>query len=286
MTVGLTRLIESVALPPGILLLAIGAGLLISKRRPQAGQWIAWGGLLMLYLLSIPAVSLPLVRGLENRWPALSSRQLDHPSAQAIVVLAGGRKTGAPEYGSDTVSHLSLSRIRYAAWLYRRTHLPIITSGGIVMSSGNISEAGLMTRVLEEEFGIPVLESEEHSRTTMENALEVRKVLQKLHLNQVYLVTHAFHMPRAVASFAAAGVEVIPAPTAFTGIPENAPIRLMDYLPQGSALQTSCLALHEYAGMAWYRLKGLPSGSSAPESRNPDTHRKAVTEIRSGSSSL
>ncbi len=254
MTVGFTRLIETIILPPGILLLMGAAGLLLLKRRPRTGYVLAWGTLLILYLLSIPAVALALIGSLENNWPALTDQQLIRPTAQAIVVLAGGRKPDAPEYGSDTVSHLSLSRVRYAAWLYQRTHLPIITSGGIVLSSGKVSEAALMAQVLRQEFQIPDIQTEELSQTTRENALHLKKLLESRNINRIYLVTHAFHMLRAVNSFADTGIKVIPAPTAFTSNPANVAGALLDYLPQAGALQTSYLALHEYVGMLWYSL--------------------------------
>ena len=256
MTVGLTRLIETLILPPGILLLAIATGLLLLKWRPRTGRILVWGGVLMLYLLSIPAVALSLIGGLENDWPALTREQLAQPSAQAIVVLAGGRKSNAPEYGADTVSHLSLSRVRYAAWLHRHTDLPIIVSGGIVLSSDRKSEAALMAQVLREGFHISKVQTEDLSQTTRGNALQIRKLLNNRGINRIYLVTHAFHMPRAVTSFTTAGVEVIPAPTAFTSNPAAKSRMMLDYLPQASALQASYLALHEYVGMLWYRLIG------------------------------
>ncbi len=250
----LTRVIESVILPPGILLLTGAAGLLLLKKKPRTGYALAGGALLMLFLLSIPAVSLLLIGSLENNWPALTDRQLARPSAQAIVVLAGGRKLNAPEYGTDTVSHFSLSRIRYAAWLYQRTHLPIIASGGIVLSRGKTSEAALMAQVLRQEFRIPHVQTEELSRTTRENAIHIQTLLENQNINRIYLVTHAFHMPRAVTTFAARGIEVIPAPTDFINNPTSETRTFLDYLPHPGALQSSYLALREYVGMLWYHL--------------------------------
>ena len=259
MTVHLARILETLLLPPGILFLLIAAGLLISRSRPRLGRGIAGGALLLLYLLSIPAVASRLIGTLEERWPALDERQLHDSRARAIIVLAGGRKANAPEYGGDTVSHLSLTRLRYAAWLHRRTGLPVVAAGGIVLSASRLSEAELIARVLREEFGIDDVLIEDRSRTTRENARNVRRLLEHRELTPVYLVTHAFHMPRAVTSFRNAGVPVIPAPTAFTNLPgRSGNHRILDYLPQATALQTSWLALHEYAGMLWYGITQSP----------------------------
>ena len=260
-----TRAIESLILPPGILLLAMAAGLLLRGRRPLLAIALTWGALLVFYLLSIPAVAVPLINTLESRWPALSEAQLKHPSVQAIVVLAGGRKPDAPEYGGgDTVSYLSLVRLRYAVWLQRHTRLPIIVAGGVVFAEHRKPEARLMAQVLEQEFQIDGVQTEESSRTTRENARRIAVLLKDQGIQQVYLVTHAFHMPRAVASFEAAGLKVIPAPTAFTGGVEWQPAWPLDYLPQTGSLNTSYLALHEYAGMLWYRITGLLDGEATP----------------------
>ncbi len=256
MTVHLARIIESLLLPPGILLLLIATGLLLVRARPRLGFILATSSLLSLYLLSIPAVAHSLIGLLEERYPPLTELQLDRSgAARAIVVLAGGRKANAPEYGGDTVSHLSLTRLRYAAWLHRRTGLPIITSGGIVLTDSRKSEAELMAEVLQEAFGIERVITENASRNTRENARNVRQILEQQGLAPVYLVTHAFHMPRAVSSFRKAGVHVIPAPTAFTNRPGRyGGRRLLDYLPQATALQISWMALHEYTGMLWYNI--------------------------------
>ncbi len=253
----ITRLIEAAILPPGILLLTGAAGLLLLKRKPQTGYLLTGGSLLMLYLLSIPVVSLTLIGSLENNWPALTKQQLARPSAQAIVVLGGGHKPNAPEYGADTVSHYTLSRTRYAAWLYRRTHLPIIASGGVVLSGKRTSEAALMAQILRQEFQIPDVQTEELSRTTRENALHTLALLESQNINQIYLVTHAFHMPRAVSSFAVRNIEIIPAPTDFINNPASSTRTLRDYLPHPVALKNSHLALREYLGMLWYYLIGV-----------------------------
>ena len=69
----------------------------------------------------------------------------------------------------------------------------------------------------------------------------------------VVLVTHAWHMPRAVLSFKRAGFDVIPAPTAFTwnqkhwGKPTY-------WIPRVRNLRVSELAIHEYLGLGWYWL--------------------------------
>jgi len=136
--------------------------------------------------------------------------------ADAIVVLGGGTYFNAPEYGGiDTVGDGSLLRLRYAARLQRETGKPILVTGGKPLGNAS-SEAQQMKAVLEKEFNVPVQWAEDASDNTLENARYSYQLLQKTGIKRIYLVTHAWHMPRSAMAFQAAGFEVIPAPTAFT----------------------------------------------------------------------
>ena len=55
-------------------------------------------------------------------------------------------------------------------------------------------------------------------------------------------MAHSFDMPRAKAEFAAAGIEIFPAPT---GIPSSDHDTLSDYLPSMAGLRTSYYAIYE-----------------------------------------
>jgi uncharacterized SAM-binding protein YcdF (DUF218 family) len=67
------------------------------------------------------------------------------------------------------------------------------------------------------------------------------------------LVTSAGHMPRAMGVFKRQGIQCIPAPTEFYS---TYPMGFFDYLPSPRNLVLSDLAVHEYLGIAWYRLRG------------------------------
>jgi uncharacterized SAM-binding protein YcdF (DUF218 family) len=71
-------------------------------------------------------------------------------------------------------------------------------------------------------------------------------------VSRVLLVTHAWHMPRAVRSFAAAGITVTPAPTFF----HREPLTPLDFLPRPEGLLASRHAMHEWIGLIWYALRG------------------------------
>ena len=65
-------------------------------------------------------------------------------------------------------------------------------------------------------------------------------------VRRIALVTHAWHMPRAVQAFERAGLQVVPAPTGFTRPQQRA---LLEWLPSGSGLQSSREILREWLGM-------------------------------------
>ncbi len=244
----LTNLIASFFLPPLALLLIGALGLALLKRRPRLGEGLLALSLGLLAVLSLPAVSGRLLASLEQG--ALLPQE-NRPEAQAIVVLGGGRDINAPEYGGDTLGWASLERLRYGAKLQRQTGLPLLVTGG-KPDGGELSEGEIMRRVLEREFGVPVRWVEDRSDNTRENAYFSRELLKGSGVQTIYLVTHAWHMPRAKRVFEAAGFKVVPAGVGFHQT--KAPTAL-DFLPDARALEGSARYIHEIIGLVWYRLK-------------------------------
>jgi uncharacterized SAM-binding protein YcdF (DUF218 family) len=228
--------------PAGPLLIAFLGALLLS-RRPRLGKTLLWTGLLSLLLLSMPFTAHWLHGRLAYSAPLDFT---EAAKAQAIVIAGGGTRSNALEYGSDgdTLAPLTLERVRYAAWVAKRTKLPVLTAGGVVFD--NTAEADLMRGVLQDEFGVPVRWVENGSRTTHENGLNSAAMLHPEGIKTILLVTHAYHMPRARAEFEAAGFEVIPAPTVLHNA--NAEPDFRWFLPSVSALRTSAYVVHETLG--------------------------------------
>ena len=244
----ITNTIAAWLIPPGCLLLLAGWGLLRMRKRPRAGKALAALALAALWALSTPWVSRTLLQALEPE----AVDPLRAAPAQAIVVLGGGKYYAAPEYGgADTVSEPTLVRLRYAALLHQLTGKPILVSGG-APEGRPITEAQTMKSVLENEFKTPVTWVEETSNNTLENARASRAILAPLGINRIYVVTHAWHMPRSQWIFAKAGFDVVPAPTKFA---TRFGLTPRDFMPQADALLDSSYFFHEIIGLAWYRLK-------------------------------
>jgi uncharacterized SAM-binding protein YcdF (DUF218 family) len=233
-----------------IVLAAIG--LFVRRFSLFWGNATVVSALALLYLVSTSLVAGWLHRGL-TVYPALEEADLHSSRAEAIVVLAGGRLYDQPEYDGDTVSSSTLQRLRYAAWLRRRTALPVYVSGGQLPGDA-APIAALMRDVLQKEFIVEVNRVEGQSKTTFENADYSARLLKQAGIHTIYLVTHASHMRRSVEAFEHFDIRVVPAPTVFLTSTEHR-FPLMRLLPSAYALHMSFDALHEYMGLLWYRIR-------------------------------
>ena len=238
-------------LPPGsvIILLALAA-IFARPYRRLARVLVIFGGLL-LYLCSIPVVAAALIGALQIYEPATPSAIAEF-RAQAIVVLAAGRRSTAPEYGGETVDGLTLERIRLGARLQRAIGLPLYVAGGDPTHEG-IPLAQLMATALQEDYGIAVAGMETRSDTTAENAAFLAPMLRERGIERILLVTHSWHMRRAKRAFEREGLVVMAAPTGFIGTGDGP--ALDDFLPSASALAATTYALHEIVGYLWYEVR-------------------------------
>ena len=245
----LKKLLTALILPPtGPLLLALGGLWLATaqnRRWRTGGLWLASLSLLGLLVLSIPVVGRALMAPLEPH-PPISRAQLQR--VQAIVILGGGSYSGASEYGDDTVGPATLERLRYGARLARASRLPLLVTAGA--PSGGRAEGELMSEVLESEFGVKVRWVEAASRDTAENASLSAPLLKAAGISRIALLSHGWHLPRAIPLFENQGFEVTPAPMGFSAAPSAG---WAEMLPQD--LGTSREALHEYLGLLYNRLR-------------------------------
>lgn len=232
----LKKVLASLVLPPAGLLLLAAAGLLLMRRDRRVGAGLAAFSLTLLLALSLPVTGFHLLRSLEHLPPATPARL---QSVQAIVVLGGGSYYAAPEYGGDTVNRYTLERVRYAARLQRQSQLPVLLTGGSPF--GGRPEALSMQAVLEE-MGGSARWIEPDSRDTRENAQLSAVLLRAAGINRIALVSHAWHLPRAVAWFEAAGFKVLPAPLGYTTL---SPSTIARWMPSAEAFDDSAIGIRE-----------------------------------------
>jgi len=252
----ITNFIATFLLPPLSLLLFLALGIILLYRRHKLAKPLILAVFGLLWIASTPYFAEGALHLLEAQTAPLDIGRPNGQSqaADAIVILGGGTYFRAPEYsGQDTLSDATLVRLRYGAKLQRETGKPILVTGGKPLGN-SVSEARQMRMSLEQDFHVPVRWTEDDSDNTFENAYHSFRILQQAGIRRIYLVTHAWHMPRAAAVFRRAGFEVIEAPTAFT---TRYRTDLLTFLPRAESLQDSKIFIHEVIGLLWYRVTGV-----------------------------
>ncbi|OYU71984.1 MAG: hypothetical protein CFE45_41445 [Burkholderiales bacterium PBB5] len=137
--------------------------------------------------------------------------------------------------------------MRYGAHLARRTGKPLAFAGGIGWASaggGFPSEAEVAARALQQDWGVTLRWSDSRSRDPQENAQEMRRLLAGI--ERIALVTDAWHMPRSVRAFEAAGFQVVPAPTGFATPTTRL---LLQWLPSAEGLMLSRQVVREWLAL-------------------------------------
>ena len=233
------------------ILLEVIAAILIWKGKRRGGFAAIVSGVILLWVCATPAFS-HFVRGsLEKEFPPMSVEET--PTADAIVILGGP---------VDVVNSLkevmalgdSVDRLFHALRLYKGGKAPVlVASGG--GRTGTASEAEMMSSILSE-MGVPsdVILLETGSKNTYQNAVNTQVILEARDIGKVLLVTSAYHMRRAVATFQALGVEVIPAPTDYEVVGKE--YGILNWMPDAEALFRTTYALKEYVGFLVYWLRG------------------------------
>jgi uncharacterized SAM-binding protein YcdF (DUF218 family) len=243
----LGKILSVCLLPPVCFFLAAGLSLIILPKRFLLGLTCLCVALFSWYLFSTPWLKFQLAAHLQA-YPRLVLDAQEKP--QAIVIVGGGRDSFAPQYGAQTVNKFTLERLRYGARLARRYQLPVLLSGGSLY--GGLSEAELMASALKQDFLLDaVMWQERQSRNTRENAQYSAEYLRALGIEKVFLVSHAWHMPRAMAEFSAQGLSVVPAPTGFMSTDTPSWVHL--WLPTDA--QEVHVLLKEYLGLLLIKLR-------------------------------
>lgn len=252
----LSKILTQLASPLPIGLLLLAAGLLLQRRgRSVAGRRCLAAGFAVLWIASTPIVSHHAVRSLEAAYPAVPIDAT--PEADAVVLLGGSLSPPHPPHQRIEFNE-AVDRIFHAAHLMRAGKAPFLVVAGGVSSStdGSLRAADSMAEVLVE-LGVPreALVLERRSRTTAENALFSKPLLEERGARRILVVTSAAHMRRSLAVFRTLGFEAVPAPADFvTGNPSYG--NLGAWIPDPNALASTTAALKEYAGILVYWMRG------------------------------
>lgn len=225
--------------------MAMAIGLLLRGRWWRFGRRLTWLALIGLILLSMPVITHSMLLTLETGLP--TTPPADHPP-QAIIILGGDVIRASQDALGMRPGSLTLDRLRTGAALHRRTDLPILVTGGTTQPL-TASVSVVMAESLRDDFRAPARWVEAKSADTWENARFSADILKAEGITSVYVVTHAWHMRRAVLAFQGTGLTVTAAP-----IPRDDPLGpdWTDLVPRASSWQNGYFAMHEWIGYAWY----------------------------------
>jgi uncharacterized SAM-binding protein YcdF (DUF218 family) len=247
-------LIWSLFSPSQILLgLSIAGGLLLAFGRVRWGRRLGIAGAIGLVLFGFLPTSHFLAAALETRFP-----QPRLPGQiTGIVLLSGAERPSSTEtYGEP---QLSSAAGRYTTTLRLAARYPgarIVFTGGPEKdpATGELGQTGVAKSLLASVGIDPArITYEEASVDTCDNASNTKALVQPRAGENWVVVTSAMHMPRTMACFRAAGWEVIPQPANYQVVLGGIDAGTFLIADNLTLLDT---ALHEWVGLAFYRLTG------------------------------
>jgi uncharacterized SAM-binding protein YcdF (DUF218 family) len=250
----LSKLVESALLPSNDIAILGGLGLLaLILRRRRTGLALLIIAAVLLMVAGWSPLGPALVMKLEDRFP-----QPQMPATvSGIVMLGGALDTHVTEdRGAFTVNDNAERVLAIASLARRYPGARILLSGGNghLLGDHPVTESEFARRMLVD-LGVPQerIELEERSRTTFENAVESAAVAKPQPGETWLLVTSAYNMPRAVASFRAANFLVVPFPVDYRTRPADLyrPVNSI-----GNGLDLVDIAAHEWLGLVVYHLAG------------------------------
>jgi uncharacterized SAM-binding protein YcdF (DUF218 family) len=251
----LSKVFGFFALPTNFLLsLGILGVLLLCTRFMRLASWFIVTSVVLLAVAGLSPLGNVLILPLEERFPPWDAA---HGPPDGIVMLGGAISPQVSvERGTIALQEGGARLVVTAELGLRYPKARIVISAGpgaLVYDEG--PEAGVAVRELEA-LGIAHerITAEEQSRNTVENAVFSRLIANPQPGEHWILVTSAFHMPRAIATFRAAGFPIEAYPVDFrTGGPADA-LRPFGIASRG--LRLTDTALHEWMGLLVYRLTG------------------------------
>lgn len=235
------------------LVCALGAVLSLGRWR-RGGLRLLTVGVALLLIAGYSPLGNALLLVLSERFPAWQDQGR---APDGIIVLGGSIDSDVSAARNALETDASAERIFAMLDLARRyPRARIVFSGGSAnLIADSVAEAPIAGRLLAD-FGVAAdrIVLENSSRTTTENATMTRDLVAPKPGERWLLVTSAFHMPRSVGVFRAAGFDIEPYPVDWRTrgwIDLRWPF---DKLSAG--LARTDVAVHEWVGLIAYRLSG------------------------------
>ena len=255
-----SKLLSFATQPLAWVMVLFAVALLCVPRKRALGLGLGWASLGLLLVLGWQPLPDALLRSLEVQHPlpawAATTTAADWQRYAGVVVLGGALEPAWVRAGNGQVAlNDAAERLTVpVALMQQHPRLRLLFTGGEGALNPSGEPEAVQARAFFESIGVPAqrMQFESRSRTTYENAV-LTAALPGVDKTQPWLlVTSAWHMPRALATFRAAGWNVTPYPVDYrtgTSTPWT------EYSLVNSLLRWQ-IALHEWAGLLAYRVAG------------------------------
>jgi uncharacterized SAM-binding protein YcdF (DUF218 family) len=251
----LAKILGFFALPSNILIsLGLVGVVLMATRFARAGRRLAVIALILIAIAGYSPFGNALILPLEDRFPQWDAAR---GAPAGIISIGGALETVVASERHQVALNEAAERVTAIAELARRyPEARIVFTGG----SGNLiygggSEAELAGRLFES-FGIAKerITLEDKSRDTAENARFTKELMQPKPAERWLIVTSAYHMPRTMGVFRAAGFSAEAYPVDYRTRGTMDLLRPFNNL--GDGLRRTDTAAREWVGLLIYRLTG------------------------------
>ncbi len=254
----LSKILGFFALPSNLLItLGIAGLVLMPTRWRRAGVRMMAASILLLAFCGLSPLGNALILPLEDRFPAWDASR---GAPDGIVVLGGAVDEMVSIARGSFELNEAAERMTAAVELARRYPAArIVFSGGtghLMYESGTEAEVALR---LFEGLGIARsrITAEDRSRSTAENAVFTKELIDPKPTERWLLVTSANHMPRSVGCFRRVGFAIEPYPVDWRTRGREDLLRPFYTLADG--LRRVDTAAREWVGLLAYRLTGRTS---------------------------
>ncbi|WP_373035493.1 ElyC/SanA/YdcF family protein [Sulfurimonas sp.] len=212
------------------------------KRLSKIFLSLAFG---LLFLFSYPPFANFLISNLENQYPKYDYKY----EVKYIHVLGSGHNGDESQPLSSKIGDGGIKRVLEGIIIHRHT------KGSKLIFTGYGGEEDISTAKMNAKLAIALGVKEEDiilgedAKDTQEEAYFTKKLVGN---ESFVLVTSASHIPRSMKLFKSLGLKPIAAPTAFYKDKFRGFLRF----PTMGSFKKSELAMHEYWGILWSKLRG------------------------------
>lgn len=239
-------------------LLVIGLILLLFTKRQKLAKVFLVAGTILLLSFSFSLFPNNTLGPLERSYPVLLNLQPPPANSPVFIgVLGQGISSDTNLSANLKFNAMMLGRMVEAARLHR-----MLPGSKILVSVAGASASEEEKRRALGAFYAILGIAPQHLHlvsTARDSEDEINAFKTLAGTNQVYLVSNGFHLPRAMRLARRHDLRAIPSPCSFEISDQNEPFSPDQLFPGAGNLANSERAIYEYLGLAFEKLKGVPT---------------------------